>query len=90
MLIQSLGIWFRHRARRRRPALAPDIVFIVGAEYQLVVLFVVIVRAVTFREARHGPHRPDRIAPAGARVKVLVQAAEVVFRRSREAREPCM
>jgi len=70
MLPLSLGVRFRRRARRRRPASAPDIVFIGGTEYQLV-LFVVIVRAVTFRKVRHGPRRPDRVTPTCTRVKGL-------------------
>jgi hypothetical protein len=31
----------------------------------------VIVSAITFQKARHGPRRPDRIAPACSQVKVL-------------------
>ena len=88
MLLLSLGVWFWRRVRQRRPASAPNIAFIIGADYRLV-LFVVVVHAGTLRKAQHGPHRPDRFASACACVKVLAQAAEVMFRRNCEASEPC-
>jgi len=46
------------------PLRLPLPVFIIGAEGQLVLFG--IVRAITFRKARHGPRRPDRVAEACA------------------------
>ena len=44
----AVAVWFRRRAPRWRPAAAPVVRFIVGAEYQLGLF--VIVYAVTFAE----------------------------------------
>jgi len=87
VLVLSLSVWFWRRAPRWRPASAPAFVFIVGAECQLV-LFVVD-RTITVCEPQQ-PRRADRVMPASPGIKALALAAEVVFGRSCEAREPCM
>ena len=85
MEVKGLGAWLRRREQRRQPTLDPVTTFIVGAESQLVHLFLF---APFFSRTITGTRSADFPTPEWGRVKkVIVHITVVVFSRSSDVHE---